>query len=61
VDEHPVERVPMPTAEFLRRKARQCRKLFATALVPEVRAQLELWARDFDDEAAKAELTKRPN
>jgi hypothetical protein len=51
----------MPTAEFLRRKARQCRKLFATALVPEVRAQLELWARDFDDEAAKAELTRRPN
>jgi hypothetical protein len=61
VDEHPVERVPMSTAEVLRRKARQCRKLFATAIAPEVRVQLELWARDFDDEAAKAELTRRPN
>ena len=51
----------MPTAEFLRRKARQCRKLLAITTVPEVRAQLELWARDFDDEAARAELKRRPS
>jgi hypothetical protein len=50
----------MTTAEFLRRKARQCRRLLAVATVPEVRAQLELWARDFDDEAVKTELTRQP-
>jgi hypothetical protein len=49
----------MPTAKFLRDKARECRKLLAIATVPDVRAQLELWARDFDDEAVKAELTRR--
>jgi len=38
----PVER-SMPTAKFLRDKARECRKLLAIATVPEV------WARDFDD------------
>jgi hypothetical protein len=53
--------VPMQTAKFLRHKARQCRKLLAIATVPEVCAQLELWARDFDDEAVKAELTRRPS
>jgi hypothetical protein len=42
-------------------QGRQCRKLLAIATVPEVCAQLELWARDFDDEAVKAELTRRPS
>jgi hypothetical protein len=42
-------------------QGRQCRKLLAIATVPEVRAQPELWAHDFDDEAVKAELTRRPS
>jgi hypothetical protein len=45
----------MPTAEFLRLMAQECRELLAKATVPEVRAQLELWAREFEEEAAKLE------
>jgi hypothetical protein len=45
----------MYTAELLRLKAQHCRELIAKATNPEVAAQLELWAREFDEEAAKAE------
>jgi hypothetical protein len=45
----------MPTIEFLREKARQCRELMAVAKAPEVRAQLELWAREFEEAALEAE------
>jgi len=52
----------MPTAEFLRQKARQVRALIALAKVPEVRAQLRLWARELEREAAQVEATsaRRP-
>jgi hypothetical protein len=45
----------MADAEFLRAKANQCRELITQAKVPEVIAQLELWARDFEKEAIRAE------
>lgn len=47
----------MPTAEFLRHKALECRQLIAKATNAAVIAQLELWAREFEEEeAAKAEM-----
>jgi len=45
----------MPTAEFLRQKAQDVRALIALAKVPEVIAQLEIWARELEQEAAQAE------
>ena len=45
----------MPTAEILRQKAQEVRALIALAKVPEVIAQLEIWARELDEEAAKLE------
>jgi len=51
----------MPTAEFLRQKAQEVRALIALAKVPEVIAQLKIWARELEQEAAQAEaLTARP-
>ena len=47
----------MPAAEFLRLKAQECRELIAKAIKPEVIAQLELWAREFEEEAARMEST----
>jgi acyl-coenzyme A thioesterase PaaI-like protein len=47
----------MPTPEFLRLKAEECRRLRAKAKVPEVIAQLELWEREFEEEAARLEAT----
>jgi hypothetical protein len=44
----------MPTIEFLREKARQCRELVALVKNPEVVAQLEMWALEFEEEAARA-------
>ena len=45
----------MPTAEFLRQKAQEVRALIALAKVPEVIAQLEIWARELEQEAAQAD------
>ena len=45
----------MPTAEFLRQKAQEVRALIALAKVPEVIAQLKIWARELEQEAAQAE------
>jgi len=45
----------MPTAEFLRQKAQEVRALIALAKVPEVIAQLKIWARELEREAARAE------
>jgi hypothetical protein len=47
----------MPPAEFLRQKAREVRALIALAKVPEVRAQLRLWVRELEREAAHVEAT----
>lgn len=47
----------MADAMFFRRKAEQCRELCAQAETPEVIAQLELWAHEFEEEAARVELT----
>ena len=46
----------MPTAEFLRQKAQEVRALIALAKTPEVIAQLEIWARELEGEAAHAEM-----
>lgn len=45
----------MPTAEFLRLKAKQCRERLVRATAAEIIAQLEVWASEFEAEAAKAE------
>lgn len=45
----------MSSAEFLRAKAAGLRALAAQAKVPEVIVQLELWAREFVEEAERAE------
>ena len=45
----------MPTAEFLRQKAQEVRALIALAKVPEVIEQLEIWARELEEEAARAQ------
>jgi len=50
----------MPTAEFFRQKAREVRALIALAKTAEVRAQLRLWARELEQDAAKAEATTPP-
>jgi hypothetical protein len=50
----------LPTAEFLRQKAQECRELIAKATNPLVIAQLEVWAREFEAEAAKAALAAAP-
>jgi hypothetical protein len=50
----------MPTAEFFRAKAQQCRELLAVAKVPEVIAQLELWIREFEEAAKQAEAMVGP-
>jgi hypothetical protein len=47
----------MPTAEFFRQKAREVRALIALAKTAEVRAQLRLWARELEQDAAKAQAT----
>ena len=51
----------MPSAEFLRQKAQEVRALIALAKVPEVIAQLKIWARELKQEAAQVEgLTAHP-
>ena len=45
----------MPTADFLREKAQEVRALIALAKTPEVIAQLETWARELEEKAARAE------
>jgi hypothetical protein len=51
----------MPTAEFLRQKAHEVRALIPLATVPEVIAQLKIWASELEEEAAKVEdLTAQP-
>jgi hypothetical protein len=46
----------MTSAEFLRAKANQLRALATQTRVPEVIVQLELWAREFEETAVRAEL-----
>lgn len=36
-------------AQYFRERAERCRLLVITALKPEVKQQLRLWAREFDD------------
>ena len=50
----------MPTAEFLRQKAQEIRALIAVAKTPEVVAQLKIWARELEEEAAHAESLEPP-
>jgi hypothetical protein len=45
----------MSSAEFLRAKAVGLRTLAAQAKAPEVIVQLQLWAREFEEEAERAE------
>ena len=45
----------MATAEFLRQKAQEVRALLALAKTPEVIVQLAIWARELEEDAAKAE------
>ncbi|HUK09336.1 MAG TPA: hypothetical protein VLX09_15780 [Stellaceae bacterium] len=45
----------MSSAEFLRGKAAELRALAAQAKVPEVIVQLQLWARECEEEAGRAE------
>jgi hypothetical protein len=45
----------MSSAEYLRRKAADLRALAVQAKVPEVIVQLELWARECEEEAGRAE------
>ncbi len=47
----------MSAGGFLRQKAEECRELQARATVPVVIAQLGLWAREFEEEAARAMAT----
>ena len=45
----------MSSAEFLRAKAVGLRTLAAQARVPELIIQLELWAREFEEDAERAQ------
>ena len=45
----------MPTAELLRQKAQEVRALLTLAKTPEVIAQLKIWARELEEEAATLE------
>ncbi|HJT32457.1 MAG TPA: hypothetical protein VJ783_10475 [Pirellulales bacterium] len=49
----------MTIAEFIRRKAEECRELQAKATAPVVIAELGLWACEFEKEAARAATTAR--
>jgi hypothetical protein len=42
-------------AEFYRAKAERCRELLKGAAIPEIVEQLQTWAREFEEEADKAE------
>jgi len=50
----------MATAEFLRQKAQEIRALIALVKTPEVIAQLEIWALELEEEAARAEALVQP-
>ena len=50
----------MPTAEFLRQKAQEVRALIMLAKTAEVIAQLEIWARELEEEAARMEELAAP-
>jgi hypothetical protein len=45
----------MADAEYFREKAQQCRELLKLAMVPEVVEQLEIWVREFEEQARRAE------
>lgn len=45
----------MINSDYFREKARQCRDLVKVAGLPEVKDQLEVWAREFEERAASAE------
>lgn len=42
-----------------REKAKRCRALLRRAAIPEIRQQLRIWARDFDEMAARHERLQR--
>lgn len=42
-----------------REKAKQCRDLLRRAAMPEIREQLRIWARDFDELAERREQLQR--
>lgn len=46
-------------ADYFREKARRCRSLRTTALRPEVKQQLRLWADEYEDLADAAEAKDR--
>lgn len=46
-------------ADYFREKAQQCRLLLTTALRPEVKRQLRLWADEYEDLADSAEAKDR--
>jgi hypothetical protein len=50
----------MTKPELLHAKAIELRALAAQARVPEVIVQLEVWAREFEEEAQRAELPVAP-
>jgi hypothetical protein len=48
----------MASPEFLRAKAAELRALAAQARVPEAIVQLELWAREFEEQASRAKVSR---
>lgn len=42
-----------------REKAKKCRALLRRAAMPEIRQQLRIWARDFDEMAERQEQLQR--
>ncbi len=49
----------MPDAAYFRKKARECRALLKIAKVPDVVAQLRVWADEFEEGAKAAEAAAR--
>ena len=49
----------MPDAAYFRKKARECRALLRIAQVPDVVAQLCVWADEFEEDAKAAEAAAR--
>jgi len=45
----------MPDAEVFRERARRCRELLQFSVSPEIIEQLNIWAREFEEDADKIE------
>jgi hypothetical protein len=47
------------SAEFFRRMAQQCREMIGRARTEAARAQLRIWAKEFDSQANAAEAEEK--